>query len=309
MRTLVVLAVVLLILVSLWVMQRVQRSHIVVSEPVATLKVDPDRVTKLKVVQPNGDAVVIERIAGAWRMTSPLEYRAEDAVVTGTLRQLESLKLEDVVSTNPEKRGTFQVDSTGTDVLVMAGDDTVLALIVGKTTPDFSHTYVRREGKDAVYRADGILTYNFKKPVDDWRDKSILDLTPESISRLTLDYPKEKIHIVVARADSTWTLTEGNGAAEGTDSTAVVQLVRAAAKLSAGSFAKPEEIAGLDMKSPDFRLRVESDLGTETVDFVEGQDENKIYAQREGHDTIFQLFRTSVLNVMKKAEDLRPKQT
>jgi hypothetical protein len=283
-----------------------QQRQIVVSAPVETLSIDPDRVTQMRISQPGTDAVAIERVAGAWRLTSPLEYRAAEPMVRGVLRTLESLKLEDVVSTNPEKRGTFQVDSTGTRVQILEGDTQVLDLVIGKANPGYSHTYVRQEGRDEVYRAVGMLTYSFNKPVDDWRDKTILDLAPESISRVTLEYPKEKSRVVVARADTAWSVSAGDGAPGPADSTAVDQFLRGTGKLTTATFATPEEIESLDLTAPDMRLQVESDLGTETVLFVEG-DEGKMYAQREGNETIFQLYKSSLTNLMKKADDLRPK--
>jgi hypothetical protein len=222
------------------------------------------------------------------------------------LQALASLELEDVVSTNPDKRGTYQVDSTGTRVQVLQGDKVVLSLMVGKSTPDFAHTYVRPEDRAEVYRAVGVLTYNFNKRVDDWRDKTVLEVDQESVSRVVLEYPKEGTDVVLARADSLWTVVSKGAEPQPADSTAAAQLVRSAARIVTANFATPEEAAGLDFAQPDFRLRVETDGGTQTVEFVEHEG-NKFYARRPGETTVFQLFKPGLAGVMKKADDLKPK--
>ncbi len=308
MRRLIVLGAVLAAFVVAWGVQRWQQGRLVASAPARTLDIQPDRVTGLRITKPGSPAVAIERVAGAWRIQSPGDYRANEQVVTGVLETLDSLALVDVVSTNPAKRGTFQVDSTGTRVQVLEGEKTVLDVVVGKSSPDFSHTYLRPEGGDEVYRADGMLSYNFNKRVDDWRDKTILDLDPAGIVRLTLEYPKEKSQVVLAKRDTTWTVAAAGGAAEVADSLAVAQVLRSSAKLSTVNFATPEETATVDFAQPDFRLQVDTDGGSHTVTFVEGES-GKMYAQRSGDATLFQLYKNSLTNLMKKAEDLRPKKT
>lgn len=309
MRRLIVLGAVLAAFIVAWGVQRWQQGRLVASAPARTLSVHPDRVTGLRITKPGSPVVAIERVAGAWRIQSPAEYRANEQVVTGVIETLDSLALVDVVSTNPAKRGTFQVDSTGTRVQVLEGDKTVLDVIVGKSSPDFSHTYLRPEGGDEVYRADGMLTYNFNKRVDDWRDKTILDIDPAGIVRLTLDYPKEKTQVVLAKRDATtWTVAAAGATPEVGDSLAVAAVLRSSAKLSTVNFATPEETATVSFAAPDFRLQIDTDAGSHTITFVEGES-GKMYAQRSGEPTLFQLYKNSLANLMKKAEDLRPKKT
>lgn len=309
MRTVVVLAVVLGALLGVWLLQRQKQSAVIVSEPVETLSVDPDRVTKLRIEKADTEPVELSRIAGSWKITSPIEYRAADAVVTGALRVLESLELEDVVSTNPDKRPTYQVDdSTGTRVQVLAGEETLMSIVVGKSSPDFSHTYVRPADRDEVYRAVGVLTYNFSKKLDDWRDKTILKLDQASISNVTLEYPKEKARVVLANADTLWTFSVKEGKSEVADSLTVANLLRTASSLNTTGFVSEADSLELDFTKPDFRVQVETDAGSHSVAFVEGE-ESKYYAMKEGEDTVFQLYKGNISNLMKREDDLRPKES
>jgi hypothetical protein len=309
MQRVVVLAVVLGVLVGIWLLQRQRQGQVIVSEPVETVSVDPGRVTRLRIEKADAEPVELARVAGSWKITSPIDYRADEAVVSRVLRALEALELEDVVSTNPEKRSTFQVDdSSGTHVEVFAGDESVLSVVVGKSSPDFSHTYVRQVDGDEVYRAVGVLTNNFNKRVDDWRDKTILSLDQENIAKVTLDYPKEKAQLVLARADTLWTLQVEGGQPEVADSLSVVNLLRTASRLTTVAFVSEADSLALDFDTADFRVQVETDSEKHSVQFVEGE-ENKYYARKQGEETIFQLYKSNLTNLMKKQEDLRPKES
>lgn len=308
MKRMAILGGVLVVLIGVLFMQQKQQQRIIASEPVDTWSVDPDRVTALQIRKPDGESVELVRSAGSWKLSQPVQYPANGQTVTSSLRVLESLELEDIVSTNPENQGKYQVDSTGTLVEVKAGEETLLSAIVGKNSPDFSHTYVRRTGSDDVYRAVGMLSYNFNKRVDDWRDKSILDIDQQTISRITLEYPKDKASTILARADTTWTVQATGGTPQVADSLSVANLLRTVSALNTASFATDEEKETLDFEQADFRLSVETDADTKVVTFVEGES-TKYFARLEGNDTVFQLFKSSLTNVLKKAEDLRPKES
>src|SRR5205807_1044997 len=99
-----------------------------------------------------------------WKITKPIQQPADGQIVDGMLASLKELKLEDVISTNKSKQGIYQVDTSGTRVQVWTtGDKPALALVVGKASSDWTHTYVRRADEDRVYSADGVLSYNFNR--------------------------------------------------------------------------------------------------------------------------------------------------
>lgn len=303
MKRIGILGIVFVVLAGIVLVQRWQQSKVVVSEPALTVKIEPDRVTRIAVKRPDGE-VEIARAGGEWKLTRPIDYPANADLVNGALRAVENLKLEDVISTNPETRSTYQVDSTGTEVRIWTGDQEAMALVLGKSSQDWTHTFVRRIDGNEVYRAEGVLSYNFNRAADDWRDKSILKLEESSIGRIALEYPKEKVQFALVRADSVWMLHEGGKAAEAPDSTQAARLVTAAAKLVAVNFATAADIEGKDFAQVDFRLTVEAGGTTHRVDFL-AADESRLLARRDGSDTVFSLYKSNLGNLMKKPGDLR----
>lgn len=303
MKRLAILAAVFVVLLGVLALQRWQRSKIVVSGPMQTVKVDPEKVTKVLIHKTDGD-VELQRVGSEWKVTRPAEYPANSDLVKGMLKAVEELKLEDVISSNPATRGTYQVDSTGTAVTMWSGDAKALDVVVGKSTADWTHTFVRYADRNEVYRADGVLSYNFNRRPEDWRDKSILHLEEKQIDRIVLGYPKDGRSIVLARADSThWNVQEG-GATAHADSATAARLVSNVARLSTVNFGTAAEAAGKDFMTPDFRLQVDSNGGKHQVDFV-AVDENKMLARQQGNETLYSLYKSNLANVMVHGEQLR----
>jgi len=306
MNRLVLLAVVFVVLLGLWGFQRHQQGKIVESKPAVTVTLDPDKVTKVHIKKTDSDVELV-KAGGDWKLTKPVQQPADSQTIQGMLSSLKELKLEDVISTKKDKFGTYQVDSTGTQVEVWQGDKSVLSVVVGKSSSDWTHTYVRRPNEDRVYRAEGVLTYNFNRRPDDWRDKTILKLEEPSIKRIVLEYPKEKVAVTLAKADSVrWNFTAGGGAAEPADSLTAARLVSNAAHLSTINFATPDESKDKDFGNPDFRLRVEAKDESHTVSFLK-VDDQKMLARRDDSDVVFSLYKNNLVNLMKKPEDLRKK--
>jgi hypothetical protein len=296
---------VFVVLVGILLVQRRQQQAVVVSGPAVVVKVDPEKVTRVKVHRKDGD-VELERTGSEWKLVEPMEYPANGDLVKTMLKSVEELKLEDVISSNPANQGTYQVDSTGTAVEVWSGSDKALALVVGKSSSDWTHTFVRYADRNEVYRADGVISYNFNRPASDWRDKAILRFEDKDVQRVSLAWPKEKgPAIALARTDSVhWSVQEGTGAPAPADSATAARLVAGVARLSTVNFATPEETAGHDFAAPDFVLGVEAGGTTKTVRFA-AVDDNKMLAKLDGNDTIFSLYKSSLGNILKKGQELR----
>ncbi len=301
------LIVVFVVLLGFMFLQRQQHKKIVAAGPAQTVKIEADKVTKVEIHGKDGDVELV-RTGEEWKLTKPLEYPANTDMIKGMLKSVEELKLEDVISSNPANRTTYEVDSTGTAVKIWTGDKLALSAIIGKASTDYTHTYLRYADRDEVYRAGGVISYNFNHAAKDWRDKSILKLEEKQIQKIVLEYPKDKPPVVVtlARADSThWNLQSGAHPAARADSTAAARVASNVARLNTVEFATPEETAGKDWSAPDFRLRVDAGGAPHVVSFI-SVDENRTLAKADGSDVVFTLFKGNLVNIMRKAEELEP---
>ena len=303
MKRLGILAAVFVALVLILIVQQVQRRKIVVAGPAETIQVDPEKVTRVAIRTQDG-RVELERMGSEWKLTQPVEYPANADLVNGMLKAVQELDLVDVISSNPGTRSTYQVDSTGTTVEVWTGDKQALGLVVGKSTSDWSHTFVRHVDGNDVYRADGVLTHQFNRRADDWRDKTILNLDEPAIHSVVISYPKERKQFAVVRSDSThWGVRTAAGTTQPGDSLTIARLVSSAARLMTVNFATPAEAAAADFTQPDFRLAVEAGGTTQAVDFV-SVDDTKMLARVGGKDTVFSLYKSNLGNIMKTEKEI-----
>jgi len=163
---------------------------------------DSAAVTRIEIDGSKGH-VVLEKEAGTWMITDPLQYPAEQFMAVRAVGTGRSIRLKGTpVSSNPSKRGLFQVDSTGTLVRVFTGDTEAASFRIGKTTTSFSETYVRAEGSDDVYITEGLLNSSYDKEASGWRDKTIFRASREDIKEIRFAYGDTVF--TVARVDSGW---------------------------------------------------------------------------------------------------------
>lgn len=160
----------------------------------------------------NTGSVTLQKEGSAWTITSPIRGAADEQAVLAALGKGKGIVLKGVVSANPQKQSLFQVDSSGTLVRVSEKGTERAAFRIGKAGSTYTETYVRREGSDEVFLADGMLSYIFARQIRDWRDKSIFKAPMETITAVRFLYGDTTF--TLALQDSVWRV---DGTAPATD--------------------------------------------------------------------------------------------
>jgi hypothetical protein len=182
-----------------------QPGEVSTTEGSGTVLVSYDSASVDKIeVNAAGGSTVLEKQGNGWMLASPIRYRADQNVVTAAVGKGKSIEVKNVVSSNPEKQHVFQVDSSATLVQMYAAGNVVAAFRVGKPSTSYTETYVRKEGSNDVFLADGMFTYVFSHSPKDWRDKSIYKTDPDIIRSVTFKYGDTTLSL--ALNDSLWRL-------------------------------------------------------------------------------------------------------
>ena len=167
---------------------------------------DSAAVDKLEISSSNG-VVLLQKEGEVWYLVSLTnKSRAADLMVTSAVGAGAAVKLKTLVSTNPEKQTLFKVDSTGTVVKFFEKGTEKAIVHIGKPTTSFSETYVRLEGSNDVYIAEGMLTSFFDRKPKQWRDKGIYKTPKESITEVMFHYGDTTF--VVSLKDSIWRMDD-----------------------------------------------------------------------------------------------------
>src|SRR5216110_3256083 len=191
--------------------------------------------------------VLVKGAATAWSVNG---HPAVPVDVTDLLTALKDTVHPELVAQDASSFGRLQVDSAaGRWLRVFHGGKPVLQLIVGARASDYQSVYLRRPGDAHVYVWRGPLAGLTERRADDWRDKRISALVPDSITALDVERGKDRY--ALKRAGKVWTL---NGGA--TDSGAVHRYLDRLKSITAAGFAAPKEVDSTKALRPKRRLSV-----------------------------------------------------
>jgi len=237
------------------------------------------------------DTVILERPADTIRLVksgtdwtvnglpaSPTGVKEFLAAVTDTGATSE------LVAESPSSHASLGVDSANARRLVIRrGADTVLSLLVGKRGANWESAYVRRPGMPRVFQVRGRLVEFVERRVDDWRDKRIVHLEPDSLQTVTIAHGP--MHYALTRKDSVaWTFASGGA----TDSARVAAMLGRFRELSANGFARQGQIDSADFAAPALRIDLAPKQGQPTV-LLFDSTATGFLVRRDGSPIVFTL--------------------
>jgi hypothetical protein len=206
-------------------------------------KLDTLTVTQIGITKPD-EEVIFKKSGEQWNITSPVEYRANQDFIRQLLKTFVEMRVESSISENPEKHSKFEVDTAGTEIVFFEGDSKLVSLVVGKTSQDYSHTYVRETDLPEVFLVKGVLRGQLDRNLDNWRDKTIFAAEKTDITQIALVYPDETITLYWTGGN--WTISSGEIDNLVADQGTVDRMLTTLSNFKASLFPKEEEYAGVD---------------------------------------------------------------
>lgn len=124
-----------------------------------------------------GKGVVISKENGTWMVAEAnveddSRFPADSASVQIAIEKILAIRTTDLISENPDKRESFEVDSVkGMTVKIrtIGKEDNPFVAYVGKSGPEWNSNYIRREGMNAVYLLRGGIKYSLSTDVERWK--------------------------------------------------------------------------------------------------------------------------------------------
>lgn len=190
--------------------------------------------------------------------------------MTDVFNQLLAIKPQRLAARGEDKWSEFQVDSTGSKVIVKQGDKVVLDLIIGRFSfqqPRSMSTYVRLSNDADVYVVDGFLDMTFNQGVNIFRDAAIINDDFNNWNQLQFDYPFDS-SFTVSRTGNSWFI---NGIK--TDSLKTANYLTRLSRLTDSKFI--DDFSPVNPAAPVYKLSIT----TEDFRFIEinGYKENDRY--------------------------------
>jgi len=212
--------------------------------------------------------VVLEKKGEQWRLTAPVDAKANESNVKSLLSGLEKLAVKELIAA-----GTDAYDKLG------VSDQKALHAILykkGEKLGDFwfgetagRGTMTRITGHDGVYGVDGYSSFTFKRDVRGWRDREIFKFEDDKVK--SIDLVNENGSFAFAKVDGKWTAKHKGPKApaakelERFDVKKVEDLIRAFKALNADDFGDGKLPADVGLEAPIATLTITLEDGAQRV--------------------------------------------
>ncbi|MFY0607062.1 MAG: DUF4340 domain-containing protein [Cyclobacteriaceae bacterium] len=204
------------------------------------VEIDKEAVTKVEILSP-ADTTLLEKQGDSWKVN---KEKAGDAdVISSMLNTLETIKPSRLAARSQDSWKDFQVDETGTRVIVYEGSKKTLDIVLGRFNVEGQRqymSYVRLYEDEDVYVAKDFMKMSVGSRGVDYRNDDILRLNKDSISAVSFNYPDSAFRL--DKADQGWII--GESAA---DSATVAKYLQSLNFVTSRNFAEQSGAALMDV--------------------------------------------------------------
>ncbi|MGH7510463.1 MAG: DUF4340 domain-containing protein [Gemmatimonadales bacterium] len=219
------------------------------------VRIDTATIDTIALTEPGDTTTLTRDGTAAWRVNG---HRAEAQAVSELLEALVDTGASvELIARNPSSHSRLRVtEDSGRRIRVVDGGRIALDLIAGKQTSDWAGVYLRRANQPEVYVVRGDLPSALTRSGDEWRDRTIATVSPDSIG--TIEIRRGSRSYKLLRKGSSWVFTSGASA----DSVAVANLISSYKNLEVDGFANAAQEDSLSFARPRRTARLLDRRGT-----------------------------------------------
>lgn len=243
-------------------------------------KVDQAAVDRIAIHR-GSDTVQLVKVGTGWTVNG---LAASSSLVTQLFEAMaDTASRSELIAESATSHQRLGIDSaTAKRLLFRQGDKGVAEVLIGSRGSSYESVYLRLPGSDEVYQVKGRLFELVERQVDDWRDKRVVAVEPDSVAGVEVVRPKESY--TLAKVGTSWTL---DGAPA--DSSAVASLLNQYRALDAGGFATRAQEDSADFTRPDLTIRLKGPADRVLAAIAIDSAMAGFWTRREGNPTTFRL--------------------
>lgn len=209
-------------------------------------KLNAADVDTIKILRATDTLVVVRGAGDAWEVNG---FRASTQSVGDLFTALRDSSLAELVAQSPTSHAQLGVDSAkGKRLELIKGSQVLLSLVLGDHGPGFEGVYARWPSEATVYLIHAGLSNPVERQLDDWRDKGIVAVNPDSVHEIRVQ--RKRGGYSLRHGDGGWRLSPGARA----DSGAVRRLLEQYRNLQAGGFPTAAQTDSIDFARPTRRM-------------------------------------------------------
>jgi hypothetical protein len=191
-RSLVVAALVFLVLAGIlyWSNRHKpgeETAKVSADTPPVILKLDQAAISKVELKKKDSEPILLAKNdSGAWQITQPKNFRADQSTVSGVLSSLAALNSDRLVEEKVTDLKRYGLDQPSVEADVTQKDNKSHKLLFGDDTPAGSAVYAMVAGDPRVFTVSSYTKSSVDKNLSDLRDKRLLTVDADKVSRIEL---------------------------------------------------------------------------------------------------------------------------
>jgi hypothetical protein len=243
------------------------------------LAIKDDQVNEIHILHPDTNvSVTLDKdVRGTWTIREPKRMAADEAAAKGLASALAALQSEQVVAERTTDWATYGLDQPKLVVQASLADGKKVELDLGNEAPTGSPIYARVSGNGAPANSDKLfgvsstVRSNLDKTADDLRDKRLLRVDVDRVSKVTFTNQAEAKGktLEFARSGAEWQFVQPHTMRA--ETYAVEDLVRTAASAYDSVLTEDEknkEARKFDFSKPWATLEMVDPAGTHRLTIV-----------------------------------------
>ena len=244
------------------------------------LKFDREKVDGID-VSAGGKTIAIAKDGGDWKLTKPVQTKADFGSVEGLVGRLQTAQMKSIAAdqASPADLKKYGLDKPEATVNLNIGSSRATLLLGGKASDNT--VYARDASKPAVVTVESSLVDDLKKDADSYRRKDLFEFRPFNATHIEMSRNGQTIVLdrVKGQNDKPDTWKRVSPAAADVDKEKMDGLLSKLSNMRASSFVDSTAKTGLD--KPALTITVKFDDGKEEkVAF--GQSGSDVFAARPG---------------------------
>jgi hypothetical protein len=259
--------------------------------PPAILKLDASTITRLDLEKKDAKPIVLTRGgSGEWKITGPQPFGADQTVVSGILSTLSSLNSERMVENRATDLKQYGLDQPALQLDISGKDNKTQKLLIGDDTPTGGAAYAMLVGDPRVFTMATYAKTSVDKSLTDLRDKRLLTVNPDKVSRIELIRRNQTIEF--GRNKDQWQILKPKP--QRVDSVQVSELARKLtdARMDLSSSDTKDAAAAFAHGMPLATAKVTDESGSQELQVREaqvGKTADKYYAKSSVVDGIYKI--------------------
>ncbi len=274
------------------------------------LRADEEKIRRITISRVEHDPITLERgDSEGWFFGEPLStIRANESAASLMATNLAELSADRVVEETVDDWEPFGLQDGGSVQVALEVDDgDDYTVIFGNDTPTGSGVYARLDGDPRLFTVFSYVKSGFEKEIFDLRDKKLLQVDNETVSRVVLQAGGDAIEFGKT-GENAWQVLKPRPLRA--DNFTVGDLVRSArdAEMVAVLDETERPSGGYSFRRPYATVEISDESGTHTLTVAKmrGGDE-KYYAKSSDLAGVFEVSSTMAEGLNKKLEDFRSK--